>query len=245
MLAWAALLALAPVSAALAQDYQPQMDAFNSSMQSMQNIAGTAAVNSAINRSLSKRAAASTTTSSAGQAAKAAAELSFRRDPVTTERVRAALIAAMRQQSKTVADDFARRSAGADYRQRFVRTLPGQGLSNDNLADVAAYHVAVNWALVHQAPMPGGKALLALRNQMRGSFADNGILAKLAPEQRQWVADDFLFRSLNLSEKLDGFARKPEPQTQSLFARGAREDIRRTLGIDLQGYRFTANGLVQ
>ncbi|MEH6422520.1 DUF6683 family protein, partial [Pseudomonas sp. CGJS7] len=166
-------------------------------------------------------------------------------DPATTERVRAALIAAMRQQSREVADDFARRSAGADYRNRFARTLPGQGLSNDNLADVAAYHIAVNWALVHRAPMPGGKALQALREQMRTSFADNGVLAKLAPQQRQWVADDFLFRSLNLAEKVDGFARKPEPDTQALFARGAREDIRRTLGLDLQGYRFTASGLVQ
>lgn len=233
--------------AAFAQDYQPQMDAFNSSMQSMQNVAGTAAVNAAINRSLSKRGSASVASAGSAKpaAAKAAAELAFRRDPATTERVRAALIAAMRQQSKTVADDFARRSAGADYRQRFARTLPGQGLSNDNLADIAAYHVAVNWALVHQAPMPAGKALLALRNQMRGSFADNGVLAKLAPDQRQWVADDFLFRSLNLAEKVDGFARKPEPQTQTLFAQAAREDIRRTLGIDLQGYRFTAEGLVR
>ncbi|MGH8081509.1 MAG: DUF6683 family protein [Lysobacter sp.] len=237
---WIALAA-ASSGLAVAQDYQPQMDAFNSSMQSMQNVAGTAAVNAAINRSLSKRAAGSSGSAAAAQAA----ELSFRRDPATTERVRGALIAAMSQQSKGVADDFARRSAGVDYRQRFARTLPGRGLSNDNLADIAAYHVAVNWALVHQAPMPGGKALLALRDQMRGSFSHNGVLAKLAPAQRQWVADDFLFRSLNLAEKLDGFARKPEPEIQGLFARGAREDIRRTLGIDLQAYRFTERGLVQ
>ncbi|MFK3650206.1 DUF6683 family protein [Lysobacter enzymogenes] len=245
-LAVAALCAAALPAAA--QDYQPYMDSFNSSMNAMQNTAGTAAVNAAINRSLSQRnsaaAAAKPTTAKAGAKA-AQADLSFRRDPATTERVRAALIAAMGKQSRGVAEDFARRSGGADYRRRFAATLPARGLSNDNLADVAAYHVAVNWALVHQAPLPSAQSLRALREQMRGSFADNGVLARLAPAQRQWVADDFLFRALNLDEKLEQFARAPDPQTQAAFARAAREDIRRTLGLDLQDYRFGATGLAR
>lgn len=261
-------IALALGGTVAAQDYQPQMDGFNSTMQSMQNVAGTAAVNAAIRRSLSQRtgagtsstparraspthganasaSTASTTAASASASTSAAADLSFRRDPATTERVRAALIAAMAKQSRGVADDFARRSAGADYRQRFARVLPAQGLANDNLADVAAYHVAVNWALVHQAPLPSGARLIALRNQLRGSLAQGSTLPELAPQRRQWVADDFLFRALNLSERIDAFARHPEPDTQAQFARAAREDIRRTLGIDLQNYRFTAQGLVQ
>ncbi|QQP94670.1 hypothetical protein JHW38_15580 [Lysobacter enzymogenes] len=223
------------------------MDSFNSSMNAMQNTAGTAAVNAAINRSLSQRNSAAAAAKPAAKAsAKAAqADLSFRRDPATTERVRAALIAAMGKQSRGVAEDFARRSGGADYRRRFAAALPARGLSNDNLADVAAYHVAVNWALVHQAPLPSAQSLRALREQMRGSFADNGVLARLAPAQRQWVADDFLFRSLNLDEKLEQFARAPDPQTQAAFARAAREDIRRTLGLDLQDYRFGAAGLAR
>ncbi|WP_343225428.1 DUF6683 family protein [Lysobacter enzymogenes] len=234
-------------SPAMAQDYQPYMDSFNSSMNAMQNTAGTAAVNAAINRSLSQRNSAAAAAKPAAKAsAKAAqADLSFRRDPATTERVRAALIAAMGKQSRGVAEDFARRSGGADYRRRFAAALPARGLSNDNLADVAAYHVAVNWALVHQAPLPSAQSLRALREQMRGSFADNGVLARLAPAQRQWVADDFLFRSLNLDEKLEQFARAPDPQTQAAFARAAREDIRRTLGLDLQDYRFGAAGLAR
>lgn len=237
----------AAMTPASAQDYQPYMDSFNSNMQSMQNTAGTAAVNAAINRSLSRRGddAKTAPATKPAAAAKAAADLSFRRDPATTERVRAALIAAMGKQSRGVADDFARRSAGADYRRRFAATLPARGLSNDNLADVAAYHVAVNWALVHQAPLPSAQSLRALREQMRGSFADNGVLARLAPAQRQWVADDFLFRSLNLDEKLELFARVPDPQTQAAFARAAREDVRRTLGLDLQDYRFSASGLTR
>lgn len=247
--------ALAPT--APAQDYQPYMDSFNSNMQSMQNTAGTAAVNAAINRSLNRRghgagtkpAAARSAPAKAASAKAAAnaapADLSFRRDPATTERVRAALIAAIGKQSRSVADDFARRSAGADYRRRFAAALPARGLSNDNLADVAAYHVAVNWALVHQAPLPPAQSLRALREQMRGAFADNGVLAELAPAQRQWVADDFLFRSLNLDEKLEQFARQPDPQAQAAFARAAREDIRRTLGLDLQEFRFSAGGLVR
>lgn len=243
-----ALLALLGACApAGAQDYQPYMDSFNSTMNSMQNTAGTAAVNAAINRSLSQRGnRAAPAVKPAKQAAAAAAtDLSFRRDPATTERVRAALIAAMGKQSRSVADDFARRSGGADYRRRFAATLPARGLSNDNLADIAAYHVAVNWALVHQAPLPSAAALRALREQMRGSFADNGAFARWAPAQRQWVADDFLFRSLNLDEKVEQFARAPDPQTQAAFARAAREDIRRSLGLDLQDYRFSAAGLVR
>ncbi len=244
----AAVALLGACAPAWAQDYQPHMDSFNSSMTSMQNTAGTAAVNAAINRSLSQRSrdAATTSRPASKPATKpAAADLSFRRDAATTERVRAALIAAMAKQSRGVADDFARRSGGADYRRRFAATLPARGLSNDNLADVAAYHVAVNWALVHQAPLPSAPALRALREQMRGSFADNGVLVQLAPAQRQWVADDFLFRSLNLDEKLAQFARAPDPQTQAAFARAAREDIRRTLGLDLQDYRFSAGGLTR
>lgn len=253
---WALVAALSALSAgaARAQDYQPHMDAFNASMQTTQQMAGTAAMNAAIKRSLAqRRAAAASSARAAGTvatprapaAAVNTAGLSFRRDAATTERVRTALIAAMRRQNPGVAEAFARRSAGADYRQRFARTLPGQGLSNDNLADVAAYHVAVNWALVHRAPMPQGRSLQALRDQMRGSFSDNGVLARLAPAQRQWVADDFLFRSLNLAEKVDAFARAPQPATQSQFAQAAREDIRRSLGIDLQAYRFTEAGLAQ
>jgi len=249
---WAALALCCAALPAASQDYQPYMDSFNSTMTSMQNTAGTAAVNAAINRSLSQRqgaaAAAKPATAAnthAGARKATHADLSFRRDPATTERVRAALIAAMAKQSRGVADDFARRSGAAEYRRRFAATLPARGLSNDNLADVAAYHVAVNWALVHQAPLPSAQALRALREQMRGSFADNGVLAQLAPAQRQWVADDFLFRSLNLDEKLAQFARAPDAQTQAAFARAAREDIRRTLGLDLQDYRFTAGGLAR
>ncbi|ALN83553.1 hypothetical protein LC55x_0248 [Lysobacter capsici] len=250
-------ITLALSGAVAAQDYQPQMDGFNSTMDSMQSVAGTAAVNAAIKRSLSQRsgAAAPAQRPSAQRSASASkspaaatgstADLSFRRDPATTERVRAALIAAMAKQSRGVADDFARRSASAEYRQRFARVLPAQGLANDNLVDVAAYHVAVNWALVHQAPLPSGARLIALRNQLRGSLAQGSTLPELAPQRRQWVADDFLFRALNLSERIDAFARRPEPDTQAQFARAAREDIRRTLGIDLQNYRFTAQGLVQ
>lgn len=242
-------IALALGGAVAAQDYQPQMDGFNSTMDSMQSVAGTAAVNAAIKRSLSQRSGAAASKSPVAPAPAVAgthaADLSFRRDPATTERVRAALIAAMAKQSRGVADDFARRSASADYRQRFARVLPAQGLANDNLADVAAYHVAVNWALVHQAPLPSGARLIALRNQLRGSLAQGSTLPELAPQRRQWVADDFLFRALNLSERIDAFARRPEPDTQAQFARAAREDIRRTLGIDLQNYRFTAQGLVQ
>lgn len=247
-LARALSLAVAIAAPAAAQDYQPYMDSFNANMQSMQNTAGTAAVNAAIKRSLSGRGASAAPAKAAGgkpAAAGARADLSFRRDPATTQQVRAALVAAMARQSRGVADDFARRSAGADYRRRFDATLPARGLSNDNLADVAAYHVAVNWALVHQAPLPSAPSLRALREQMRGTFADNGVLARLAPAQRQWVADDFLFRSLNLDEKLEQFAQRPDPQTQAAFARAAREDIRRTLGLDLQDYRFTAAGLVR
>lgn len=240
----AAVALLGACAPAWAQDYQPYMDSFNSTMTSMQNTAGTAAVNAAINRSLSQRGRDAAAASKPATKP-AAADLSFRRDPATTERVRAALIAAMARQSRGVADDFARRSGGAEYRRRFAATLPTRGLSNDNLADVAAYHVAVNWALVHQAPLPAAPALRALREQMRGSFADNGVLAQLAPAQRQWVADDFLFRSLNLDEKLAQFARAPDPQTQAAFARAAREDIRRTLGLDLQEYRFGAGGLTR
>lgn len=249
-------IALVLSGAVAAQDYQPQMDGFNSTMDSMQSVAGTAAVNAAIKRSLSQRSGApaprpqaqrgvGASKSPAATAGASAADLSFRRDPATTERVRAALIAAMAKQSRGVADDFARRSASAEYRQRFARVLPAQGLANDNLADVAAYHVAVNWALVHQAPLPSGARLVALRNQLRGSLAQGSTLPELAPQRRQWVADDFLFRALNLSERIDAFARRPEPDTQAQFARAAREDIRRTLGIDLQNYRFTAQGLVQ
>lgn len=247
VLALALLGASALAAPAWAQDYQPYMDSFNSNMQSMQTTAGTAAVNAAINRSLSQRGKSSAPAPkpAAKAAAPAPADLSFHRDPATTERVRAALIAAMGKQSRSVADDFARRSAGADYRRRFAAALPARGLSNDNLADVAAYHVAVNWALVHQAPLPSAQSLRALREQMRGAFADNGVLARLAPAQRQWVADDFLFRSLNLDEKLEQFARAPDPQTQAAFARAAREDVRRTLGLDLQEYRFTAGGLTR
>lgn len=250
-------IALALSGAVAAQDYQPQMDGFNSTMDSMQSVAGTAAVNAAIKRSLSQRSGAAApaqrpsaqrgagASKSPAAATGSTADLSFRRDPATTERVRAALIAAMAKQSRGVADDFARRSASAEYRQRFARVLPAQGLANDNLADVAAYHVAVNWALVHQAPLPSGARLIALRNQLRGSLAQGSTLPELAPQRRQWVADDFLFRALNLSERIDAFARRPEPDTQAQFARAAREDIRRTLGIDLQNYRFTAQGLVQ
>ncbi|QWP77873.1 hypothetical protein J5226_05565 [Lysobacter sp. K5869] len=241
----AAIALLGACAPAGAQDYQPYMDSFNSTMTSMQNTAGTAAVNAAINRSLSQRGKSAAPAAKPAAKAAATADLSFRRDPATTERVRAALIAAMGKQSRGVADDFARRSGGADYRRRFAATLPARGLSNDNLADVAAYHVAVNWALVHQAALPSAASLRALREQMRGSFADNGVLAQLAPAQRQWVADDFLFRSLNLDEKVEQFARAPDPQTQAAFARAAREDIRRTLGLDLQDYRFTAAGLVR
>ncbi|WP_343123601.1 DUF6683 family protein [Lysobacter sp. Root690] len=251
-------IALVLSGAVAAQDYQPQMDGFNSTMDSMQSVAGTAAVNAAIKRSLSQRSGAAApaprpqvqrgvgaSKSPAAAAGASTADLSFRRDPTTTERVRAALIAAMAKQSRGVADDFARRSASAEYRQRFARVLPAQGLANDNLADVAAYHVAVNWALAHQAPLPSGARLVALRNQLRGSLAQGSTLPELAPQRRQWVADDFLFRALNLSERIDAFARRPEPDTQAQFARAAREDIRRTLGIDLQNYRFTAQGLVQ
>jgi hypothetical protein len=256
-------IAFALSGAAAAQDYQPQMDGFNSTMDSMQNVAGNAAVNAAIRRSLNQRSgstapdkralaprgastgAASKSSGSVSASAGSTGDLSFRRDPATTERVRAALIAAMAKQSRGAADDFARRSASADYRQRFARVLPAQGLANDNLADVAAYHVAVNWALVHQAPLPSGARLIALRNQLRGSLAQGSNLPELGLQRRQWVADDFLFRALNLSERIDAFARHPEPDTQAQFAIAAREDIRRTLGIDLQNYRFTAQGLVQ
>lgn len=51
-------IALALSGAVAAQDYQPQMDGFNSTMDSMQSVAGTAAVNAAIKRSLSQRSGA-------------------------------------------------------------------------------------------------------------------------------------------------------------------------------------------
>ena len=215
----------------------------------MQSIAGNAAVNQSINRSLQQRsrqsapaAAARAPASRTGDTQRPIA-LTFRRDDNVTAQVRKRLIDAMRQRSAAVADDFARKSATSSYRDRFEHQLAREGLSNANLADVAAYHVAVNWAVVHRTAVPRGAGLTALRDQLRASFAQDAKLGGLNEKQRQWLADDMLFRSLNLSDRLDEFARSPDPETQALFSRGAREDVRQSLGLDLQTYRFTAAGL--
>lgn len=243
--------AVVPVSAA-AQD----MGAFNDAGRIMVDTAGNAAVGRAIadsvksrgslkSRDPSRRSSASAASASGidAKAHDSRRQLAFARNPRVTEQVRTVLIAKMRASNPEYAARFDAQTRAPGFRGRLASAVAGKGLDDRNLADVAAYLVGLNWAVVHASDTPRTDAFVALRDQVRPSMEAQIRAQHLSDSQKQFVADDMLFRAYMLTDAVTRARAQGDGETMQALARGARTSIRETMGIDLGAYRLTQAGL--
>lgn len=235
---------LASAGSAAAQD-DIHMGAFNDAGSIISDIAGNAAVGKSIENELRRRqdeapkvAAASRAPSDIGQL------LSFRRDPRITEQVRAAIASDIRRGNPEAAEHFLKVSRRFDIQGALAR----EGLTPGSLVDVATYMVGVYWAAAHGTTrVPTGKPLRALRKQMAAALLRDQPerLRGVSDERKQRYADEMLIRAQMMASILADYARTPNPAEQAQIAKGAREQVRKTIGLDLLQYRLTEEGLVR
>lgn len=235
-----ALLGFAP--GATAQD-DMYMDAFNDAGSIISDIAGNAAVGKSIENEVRRRQGQRAHVEVATLPPDIGRLLSFRRDPRITEQVRASIAANIRRQNPEAADNFVQTSRRFDLQ----RTLAREGLTPGSLVDAATYAVGVYWAAVHRTTrLPTGKPLRALRRQMAAALLRDRPerLRGVSDAKKQRYADDMLIRAQMMASILADYARAPNPDEQAQIAASAREQMLKTMGLDLARFRLTDEGLV-
>lgn len=228
------ILLLGAVAAPLAAHAQDDayMGQFNHAGRVISDIAGNAAVGQSIKNRTGR--------SQDDDARPGEADLTFRRYPKVTQLAREEIAAQTRKKSPEAARQFLHDTQHYDI----AATLRRAGLSPNTLADAAAYHVGVYWAAVHQrAERPGPGQMQGLRRQMVEVMRRRKPAA-LTEGVRQSIADELMLRAYSTEQMLRLLARQPDAQQAALVSRAARQQVQRTMGLDLADYDLTSAGLV-
>lgn len=122
--------------------------------------------------------------------------------------------------------------------------LTSHALERNNLADALLGYMVVTWEVVNAkqaARQPDGVA--SLRTKMRAALARDSRISAMSDAGKQRQAETLAYLAVLAADSA------PDLQLQGNQAGLARlrEDVRRTamrtIGVDVQGLRLTANGL--
>ena len=217
MAAW-----LAGAAAAHAQD--PYLDMFNTQNQSAVDMAGTAAINSAIGDAAREARASPAHTTA------------FTPVPAVSARVERAFLHALSARLPTAAATFEREFASGALRQRYRAVLDRLGLSEHDLADMTAAYYLGLWELVHGQTLARAQAQAAVA-QMRAGVRSDAALMALADAQKQEVAEAYALYLAVALRSHERLARRDPARLAKL-----RQVIQDGRGIPLERMQVTARG---
>lgn len=174
-----ALVALLLTGPAVAQD--PYLDMFNTQNQAAVDMAGTAAVNSAIEQA-ARDADATVPGRTPGT--------SYAPDPDVSRRVEARFLRALAVRLPAESAAWQREFDNGDLRRRYRVVLDRLGLAEGDLADMTAAYYLGLWELVHGQSLDRARAAPAIEQMRRGVHAD-ASLTSLDAARRQEVAEAY------------------------------------------------------
>lgn len=129
----------------------------------------------------------------------------------------------------------------AAYRQLTQR----KGLINNNLGDVVAGSMIINWEVVHRANDDDGISnvtVRAVRDDARNSLAKQSVFAQMNDSQKQMVADTLINGTTMIFARYKRAVDTGNEQAVRQAQQNARQMIMKFMKVDLQNVRLTTAG---
>lgn len=251
-LVWALALA-SPLSwsPASAQDF---MVAAEDSAYLARSYAGGAAVASAMNSYARERAGRTAPRTEGGRRSPAAApsapitasqraSLNFARDAEVTRNVNQRLAASMTRPGSGIDAAALTRALDTGRLQgEFGRLLREFGMSPDNLADVVAGYLIINWEVANETDSrPYSRGYTAVRDDVAAALAASGATQRLSAAQKQEFADALIATAMLTVEGRRQLLRSDDTAAKQRLRDAARSGARQ-LGVDVTAVRLTNAG---
>ncbi len=161
-------------------------------------------------------------------------------DPALSARVRKELLDTLSAKAGFDPAQAARELDARDVRAEFVDAFGDHGLAPDNLPDLLAGHFLAMWSVVHDSPLPGHEAVLAIAKQFAGQIAHSPQVAD--PVKRQLMGEALLYEAV-LTLEAQRAARAGGSAQLRQMAASAQQNFLAQRGINLRKTRVTASGM--
>lgn len=252
----AAIIAASP-SMVRAQDFLPMAE---DSAMLARSYAGSAAVASAMNRYARDRAGRTTPpsrrgdtprtrqtppTPSQGQGQLPNTGLNFTRNAAVTRDVNRRLATAMARPGRGIDADALTRALDTGRLQgEFGRLLREFGMSPDNLADVVAGYLIINWEVANEtSSRPFSRGYAVVRRDVASALTASAATRQLNDIQKQEYADALIATSMLTVEGRRQLLRSSDTAAQQSLRNAARNSALQ-LGLDTSAMRLTNAGFV-
>lgn len=241
-------LALSALPAAAQVDF---MVTFNSNVNSAIGLAGTTAVNSAIDtsarnaaakRSLSSRLVAGTF-GAANQPA-SASTLAYDPSQSVAAEVKREFVAGLSQASPEHAAQIEQQLARTDLVAEFDREMQPYGLRSGNLGDAFAAYWAAMWAVANAQPFPDKERIAVIRSQLAPALLNNPTVANADDATRQRLAEGMIHEAAFALAAHDNAMKGNAPFTAQQLADYADGNLKKK-GMDFRAMELTDAGFVR
>lgn len=249
-------VALVTMTGLSAQEFG--MSIFNSANHSAVHLAGTTAVNGAIDASA--RRAARSGPGVAGRSTPGATASRYEVVPAATELLRfrssnrvtqvvhqdlvdtlaPALAAGYRP------EDLQQVLAGGELQRGFANALRDYGYSERDLGDVLTGVLVLNWQVANATADLSAqqrRGVDVLREGVRSALLGSDWLPRLHDADKQQIAETLALSSMLIAVRYQDAVRRGDRAAADLSSRDARDLIREATGSDLRGLILTGNGL--
>jgi len=237
-------LALKAAPAAAQVDF---MVTFNANAASAIGVAGTTAVNSAIQKSAENAAGGSTgeaaSTPSETKQPASPASLSYQASPQVAAEVEQAFVAGLSEAAPAQANEIERLFERTDLVAEFDREMAPYSLRSGNLGDAFAAYWAAMWAVANAEPFPDEARIAAIRAQLARALLANEQVAGAGDAARQRLAEAMIHEAAFALAAHDNAMNGRAPFTPQQLADHADRNLRQK-GMDFRAMTLTDDGFV-
>ena len=235
------LMAAALMTAsAVAQDY---MGMFNASNTAGINIAGTIAVNGAIDKQ-ARNAAGDRSKPADALLAQSRETLSFAPDPGVSKRVKSEFTQAVMRADPAKAAHIKRVMANQDVLADFDRDMAPYDLKSNNVADAMTAYWITMWMIANQKAIPTRKRVEAAHRQIAANLLANDMYEKASLEQRQEMTEGLIYETMFALGQRADVERRRDYARQRELATATQANMLKN-GVDLQSLRLTRTGFAR
>lgn len=239
-------LASTVCTVASAQDY---IGTFSSANTAGINIAGTIAVNAAIEKQAQnaskKRAGRSTATASAATAgsgsALAASRLTFTPKASVSRRVKDEFRIAVQRANPDKAAHIAQVLEQHDVMADFDRDMAPYGLNSTNIADAMTAYWITMWIIATDSPAPKQREIDGIRNQVTANMLDNQMVRDATDTERQEMTEGLIYETMVALGMLNNAHDTGNQKEIRVMSDNAQRNMLKQ-GVDMRALRLTRNG---
>jgi protein tyrosine phosphatase (PTP) superfamily phosphohydrolase (DUF442 family) len=183
-------------------------------------------------------------TSQSTQTKPASASLSFRPDPSVSRQVQDALIASIRQQLPTGADQFAAVISSGQLMNLYAQSAAKYGLKSNDVADAMTSYLLVQWIIVNDVRTdPSRASAQGVRSQVVAILKNSPQLR--SEQMRQMVAENLIYQAVFLDSFRDVSVASGNPAQIQQLAQATNQSSMGQFGIDFRKLELTNEGFRQ